>query len=431
MGQQETSAGIGLSKTLEWIERRLQTGDVFLVAAVVSIAPLFFSNNYLLAPKIFDRIFFLAAALPWVSLRFQRRAPPVLELSTRLVLIVSVILAAAFFYLLALNVSSWLQPGSVARVIDREWVYAGKILVFLLSFAVAVAAWKDFLPRFVTVLSSIVAASALYNMIVYLSGVTIGDNLAAIRLVNSLGMPGYTNSTNISITYALLFVASVAVIVDVRLPRFMRYWLVPVGLVLLAAILLTQSRSAYLAVIVGLMVVLWTAPQSFRRAAIACFIAGVLLGAAAVMSNAPTRAIITTRGESYRPEIWSVYAGMALQKPLLGYGGLSDIGIRIRGNIDIDQPHNLILSAQIRGGIFCALAMIMMLLGSLYWSIRFLRLRAEVIPLSMIATLATAGMFDYNLLVTPITWPWVTFWLPFAICAGAEIAVKRNSTSPA
>lgn len=425
-----------------WCDRRVRTGDFFILAALIALSPLFFTNDYWLAPRLLKWIFFPAAVLLLClsgGFRVSRTRTAIeidLRLTARIFFVISTILVATFVYLLAMNLSSWKQPGAVLRMVDQQWAFAGLILLFMLAFAFAVRAWPEFLPRFVAAFSTMVGTSALYNIVVYLSGISLDGfdairDVPVLRLVNSLGMPGYTNSTNISVTYALFFVACVAVIVDGRLSRLMRYGLIPVALVLLVGVVLTQSRSAYLSVIVGLMLVLWTAPHAFRRTAVISFVTGIVLGGFVLMSLPQTRAVVATRGASYRPEIWKVYAGNALEKPLLGYGGLSNIDVMLSDGTVIDQPHNLVLSGQIRGGIFCALAMIVMLVGSLYWSIRFLKLRGEILPLAMIATIATAGMFDYNLLITAVTWPWVTFWLPFSICAGAEIVVKQCSQPPA
>ncbi|MFZ5732139.1 MAG: O-antigen ligase family protein [Pseudomonadota bacterium] len=430
MAHQQPTPG-AVAAIWHWVDRRIKTGDVFILAALITLAPLFLTNNYQSAPRLLSLVFFPVVALHWMVFRISWRRWPALDVSARFIFTFSVILVAAFVYLLTINLSDWSQPGAVARVLDRQWRYAGQILVFMACFAYAVRAWPEFLPRFVAALSTLVAVSALHNMIAYVPGIVVTSDMSSWRLVNTLGMPGYTNSTNISVIYALLFVASAAVIVNSRLPSLLRYWLIPVALILLGGVMLTQSRSAYIGIIVGLMLVLWLAPHAFRRAALLSFIAGIALGVMVLLALPQTRTVLAERGASYRPEIWSIYAGQAQQKPLLGYGGMSNIDIKLGDGTMIDQPHNLVLSAQIRGGIFCALAMITMLLGSLYWSMRFLRLRGEVIPLAMIATVATAGLFDYNLLITPITWPWVTFWLPFGICAGAEIVVRQCSQPPA
>lgn len=435
MAHQQPTTGAVVTMR-QWIDRRIKTGDVFILAALISLAPLFFSNNYQSAPRLVSLIFFPVAALLWLSFRINSHKRLTIEISGRVVFAFSVILIATFIYLLAINLSDSSQPGALRRVLDRQWLYAGQILAFMVCFAFAIGRWRDFLPRFVAAFSTLVAASALYNIVTYLSGINLSNfeaarDLPVLRLVNSLGMPGYTNSTNISATYALLCVASAAVIVDSRPSRLTRYGLIPVALILLSAVILTQSRSAYFGVIVGLVLVLWTASRALRRVALISFGAGVALAAIVLMLTPQVRDTIASRGASHRPEIWKVFADKALQKPLLGYGGLSNIDIKLSDGTPIDQPHNLVLSAQVRGGIFAALAMVTLLAGSLYWSARFLKLRGEVIPLVMIATIATTGMFDYNLLITPVTWPWVTFWLPFGICAGAEIVVRQCSQPPA
>jgi hypothetical protein len=40
--------------------------------------------------------------------------------------------------------------------------------------------------------------------------------------------------------------------------------------------------------------------------------------------------------------------------------------------------------------------------------------------------MVACGMFDYNLLITPPDWPWVTFWLPIALAVGAETYVRNG-----
>lgn len=421
-----------------WCDRRVRTGDFFILAALIALSPLFFTNDYWLAPRLLKWIFFPAAVLLLLFMSGDvgsRRTRLTLEIEFRIVLriflIISTILVAAFVYLLSMNISSWRQPGAILRVVDQQWAFAGMILLFMLSFAFAVRVWPEFLPRFVTAFSTMVAASALYNISVFFSETKFNSVWQANRLVNSLGMPGYTNSTNISVTYALLFVCCAAVIVDGRRSRLMRYWLLPVSMVLFSGVLLTQARSAYVSILVGLGVLLWTSLRGLPRKLLVYLVCAIAFLAIIVVLVPQTRAVVAFRGDSHRPEIWKLYAMKASENPLLGYGGLSNIDTQLGNGMVIDQPHNLVLSAQIRGGIFCALAMIVMLVGSLYWSMRFLKLRGEVLPLAMIATIATAGMFDYNLLITAVTWPWVTFWLPFSICAGAEIVVRQCSQASA
>ncbi len=409
----------------------LSCGDILLFAFSLAFACLFLTNSYGLPQRLFAVVIIPAAVLSWLRfspIDYRRRS---IGFAGRLDLVWSMVLTAAFVYLFSLCISSWLQADAVQKNVDAQWLNAASIMIFMTIVAFSVASFDAFLTRLVFVLCMIVALSALINTAAFLFGLPSLGDLISVRLINRLGMPGYFNSTNVSATYAVFFIAAAAIVVDGRVSRGTRFWLVPAALMLLVATLLTQSRGAYFGVFVGLCILLPKVLRTLGRRVAGLLAAGVVVAAIVFATMPQAQSVLAARGSSYRPEIWSIYADRALQRPLRGYGSLSDISIKLSNEVEIDQPHNLVLSAQVRGGLFGALAMIVLLIGSLYWSARYTRAFDNVLPLAVISTVASVGLFDYNLLITPLNWPWVTFWLPFAICAGAEIAVKRNSTSPA
>lgn len=412
---------------LALLKRRNASGDFLLLAFAALIASLVLSNNYNVPPKIFLLVI-LPAAFCLHGRVLVRPSWPMARLSvsyaTRLVF--SLILFAAFIYVIALTISTWQQPDVNRRMVDQMWVHAGLILLFMVIVAQAVAFVDRFLIRLIAISIPLIAIGAGLNIFYFLRALPAFESVLQVRLVNWLGMPGYTNSTNISLTYAIFFVTALAAITVRGASLRLRLWLAPFATVLLAAMLLTQARSAYIGTAIGAGIVLFVAKDKiFWKKNALMFGAAMLAAAIAVGSVAQIRGVVTARGESQRPEIWTIYLGKAIAKPVLGYGGLSNIGITVNDNA-IDQPHNLILSAQIRGGIFCMLAMITMLAASAWFAFRFQRQRGCAIPLAMIATIIPTGLFDYNLLITAATWPWLTFWLPLAICAGAEIALRSE-----
>lgn len=422
------SAGFAKGGTL--LKRCNARGDLLLLAFAALFAPLLFSNMYGLAPKIFFLVFLPAAFVMWFSLDWRFEWPRIrLALAFNTDSAFSIIIIAVFVYLLSMNLSSWSQPDFNHRLVDQQWALAGEILLFMVITAQAVAFIPRFLTRLIYILVPLVAISALISICPFLA--STGWKIFDDRLTIWLGMPGYTNSTNISLTYAVFFVAALAAALNKRSSLFLKIWLVPFSLILLGAILLTQARSAYVGTAVGAIAALLITNGSTAWRKSFLKYAAVILTVGAVFVAVPrARNMIGHRGESYRAEIWKTYAENAIAKPLLGYGGLSNIDIVVTDGNVFDQPHNLIMSAQIRGGIFCMLAMFTILSASVWWGLRFFASRQCAIPLAMAATIATTGMFDYNLLITGTTWPWITFWFPWAICAGAEIATRVASLSP-
>lgn len=413
-----------VSAILRWNAR----GYFLLATYAVIFAALFLSNNASIAQKFLAWLFLPAALFMWGRIAIRPQPPHFrLSISVETTITFSIIFVAALIYLLALNISSTLQPDLNKRLADQQWLYAAEILLVMIVTAHAMVRIEGFLIRLIAVTVPIVALSACINIWAFLSNLPL-DSIAAVRLVNWLGMPAYTNSTNISLTYALFLVAAVALIVRPASYFLLRWWLALPAVILLIGVVLTQSRSAYFgtALGVGLVVILEHDAAFWRRNAVKAT-AGLAVAAALVFSIPTVRMVVTERGESLRPAIWTIYLERAKAKPLIGYGSLSNIDITLADGTVIDQPHNLILSAQIRGGLFAMFAMLTILGGSLYWSARHWAHSRDAVPLAMITTIVATGMFDYNLLITAPTWPWVTFWLPFGICAGAEIAVRSTA----
>ena len=122
------------------------------------------------------------------------------------------------------------------------------------------------------------------------------------------------------------------------------------------------------------------------------------------------------------------YLRSAGERPLIGEGLLAVIHRNVDGS-EIFHPHNLLLSAQIRGGVLSLVGMALMLGGGLYWSFCHARRSGDPVFLAMIVAISVAGIFDYELLLLPTGWTWVAFWLPIGLAAGAELAVRRNTVA--
>jgi O-antigen ligase len=101
-------------------------------------------------------------------------------------------------------------------------------------------------------------------------------------------MPAYANSTNISATYAVLFVGIVAVILRSRQPIYLKAVLAVDAAILAVGILLTQARSAWLASLVGVAILALTGSRRTRVAGIAMLLAKLSFAGAAAQANQQT-----------------------------------------------------------------------------------------------------------------------------------------------
>jgi hypothetical protein len=341
----------------------------------------------------------------------------------------SSVLVACLIYLVGMDVASLSEVDVSTGQVWRQVRISPLIFAFLMTTGSLVAAFPSYTRWLFLAVGTAAAASAAINIglyFVYLAPEHI-RTLAQVRLLASIGMPEYANSTNISATYAVFFAGVAGTMLYSQVTRLQRAILAVDAAVLFSAVLLTQARSAWLAVLASLVVLMLVASRRIRWTSICVLlVAGVAVFAVPVL-----RETIFARGDSYRLEIWTRFVEFSWGRPLLGFGSFSPIGVTLKHGRFIDQAHNLVLSAWFRGGLASGLAMAWMLLGSLYWSRRFWSLTGNAVPLSVMTATFTAGMFDYQLMITHPTWPWLTFWLPFGLGIGAEMAWRIRSRETA
>ena len=338
------------------------------------------------------------------------------------------VVIACLIYLVGMDLASLLEVDAGAGEVWRQIQISPIILAFLLATGSLVAAFPSYTRWLFLTVGTAAAASAAINIGLYFAYLAPAHirSITQLRLMASFGMPEYSNSTNISATYAAFFAGVAGTMLCSRLTRLQLAVLAVDAVILFSAVVLTQARSAWLAVLASLVVLALIAPRRIRWTGI-----GVLVGLAVVVLAVPAlRETLLARGDSYRLEIWRRFFEFTWGRPLLGFGSFSEIGITLRHERFIDQAHNLVLSAWFRGGIASALAMVWILVGGLYWSRRFWSLTGDAVPLAMMTATFTAGMFDYQLVLTYPTWPWLTFWLPFGLAIGAEMRCRYCSRNP-
>jgi O-antigen ligase len=336
----------------------------------------------------------------------------------------SSVLVACALYLALMVLASAIGMDQIDRKI---WVLSYQsVFVFLFAWTIGglVATDDRFTDKLFLFGGLVAAASAAINIYFFFRDI-VPDDLPFYyrRLSTTVGMPAYKNSTNISSTYAVFFVGTLAVAMRGRLPLPVRGVLAAAAALLLAGLLLTQARGGYVAAMVGLIVLALTASRPFARWLTAC----AVLAAVVVGFSVPwLREIIIARGLSARPEVWRGFLNLIIERPWIGYGVFDPIGILATNSSFLDQAHNLVLSAWFRAGLGAAISMAFILVGGLFFAWRYWLATQQVVPLTVMATIVTAGMVDYQLMISGPTWPWVTFWLPFGLCVGAEMAARRR-----
>ncbi len=359
------------------------------------------------------RTIYFVAVLPVafvVGLAFARR-----------LLTGSVVFWAVAVYLLAMGLASFGVPDIPWNEISRHLRLIPLILTYIAVVALLAADPRTF-RRVLLLTCVIIAISALYNASVYIAydGRLCPEIVSSERLCSRLGMPDYINSTNISAPYALYAVAAVGALLHSDTPRIERVLFAGSAAILLVALVLTEARSGFVAAALGCSVLAVTGRRWCRTA----FAVTLLLIFVVVLSQPFLREALLQRGVSYRPELWAAYAAYGLGQPFTGVGILGNINMPMSDGYVVDQPHNLVLSGFVRGGVVGALAMATAIAAGTFYAARYWLATGYALPLALIVTMFGYGMLDYQLLATYPTWPWITFWFPIGVCAGVETVLK-------
>ena len=204
------------------------------------------------------------------------------------------------------------------------------------------------------------------------------------------------------------------------------------ALCLISAVILTDSRNAWVAVPFACVVYLVS-----RRAKSAAMFAVIVIAFAALalafvgsVLVGPAGELLLPRGDSFRPAIWAEILSRALAHgPWLGNGVLTDDGVLI-GCYLMVHPQQHVSRRVVSREALVAIALFAALLAL---SIRtllanFQRQEAKL-ALGIYALALPAYLLDGHELVTRIGWTWMLIWLPVAISVALSGGRRLNDAN--
>jgi O-antigen ligase len=195
------------------------------------------------------------------------------------------------------------------------------------------------------------------------------------------------------------------------------------ALVVAYAVYLSDSRNAWVSVLVGVGVfVLAHVVKSSQRfiASVASLAVVLAVVVASLVINDSTRGFVLPRGYSYRPEIWSAAIDRIAEGNIwvgLGINTPDDYLIR---DITFFHPHSMYLSIVHQAGLV-ALALTIVLLGLVFRSLmRNYRSLDAKFALGVLGIALSAYLLDGHELIDKVGPTWLLFWLPVAIALGFD-----------
>jgi O-antigen ligase len=193
-----------------------------------------------------------------------------------------------------------------------------------------------------------------------------------------------------------------------------------IALILLAVVVLTQSRTGLVSLILAALA-LFLAEHPKKGLAITLIVVGL---GALLWLTLPDLGAILARGLPFRPAIWSQAFEHAMEAPIIGHGSLSDPSVLLADTtpaMTFDHAHNPAL-ASLRDGGLIGLALFLAFIGyAAVAAFRSSRLSGD--PRYMALFVYTMGCIVPNVdrIFTRPKEIWLYFWLPMIIIMGAEL----------
>lgn len=339
-----------------------------------------------------------------------------------LVVIRSHIFRCACLYAAAITFSSWLYPSpSVGWLLDLL-KYFISILLFLAITARILGQSPKSMEIMCTILCVIVSINATINILTYFQALSKLGDFSIIRLTPSFGRVPDHYPTTSAFTYAIFFGISICLAIQSK-QIITRIIISISSAILLAGIILTQSRGPLIAAILSLIIISFYLSSRLRE--ILILTSGIIVSGFLLLPGIGVWAI--QRGENGRLEVWHKFMSLALLRPFLGYGEKIEFHIALADGQIIGHAHNIYFNALLRGGVIACLALITITGFGLKYSIYFLKRTSSCIPMSSLLTLVIAGLVDFDLIIFLADWQWPSLWFIIGLLISSEVTINSNN----
>ncbi|WP_313451202.1 O-antigen ligase family protein [Pseudomonas rhodesiae] len=196
---------------------------------------------------------------------------------------------------------------------------------------------------------------------------------------------------------------------------------VPAMAIMTAAVLATGSRTPLVALT---LTILWITFVSRNRRS-ALLIAGLVVGAAGLLLIYPE--LITSRGSSFRFELWSMSLQHIAEHPWIGHSYDSELYLTLADGNELREPHSFALGVLYYVGIIGFIPWIFMLAWGLFKGFKQRAQPLFILASSLLMYGIGAGLTEGGGILSRPKEHWFLLWIPLAIIAGLSVAQRRRS----
>ena len=344
---------------------------------------------------------------------FSQRMKPILRANSVHLIVICTFLA----YMLMNN----LWNTSLAATL-KPIGYVLLILSFLICIPFIFAQYKGFFILFIRTLLISASISATFSLWAYFELDYRTEDHERL-----IAFGGLDNPVMSGLSYGAVCILGFAHIV--HRPLFERA-LVSIGLlIILTALLLTETRSALLGLIFSAtaLIIVYKERLPLQQFYVLTKSLVIILLAALLAYYAGYLDALLERSTSLRPELWeSVYVHLSLSEQITGMGISTDASIYYDGLL-YQHPHSIYLSTAYYGGVIGLVALLAMFGYSLFRMTKLDRsIMIYAIPLFIYGLICLT--VDGNRIIRKIDFIWLMIWLPISLSMIRSDSVRRRDS---
>jgi O-antigen ligase len=202
-----------------------------------------------------------------------------------------------------------------------------------------------------------------------------------------------------------------------------------VALLMIWAVFLSDSRNAWVSLVIGLAVfgvAQWC--KDVRQFLTAVISVGVLGGVVLLIliTSETMRELLLPRGDSFRLDIWSAtFSNIASDSIVAGRGILTSDDLVI-GSMTFFHPHNMYLALLHQGGVIALVLFGMVIIRALMQLLRNYDSSEAKLMLGVLALALSAYLLDGHELVDKVGDSWLLFWFPVGVALGFAWRVPQR-----
>ncbi|MDG1204918.1 MAG: O-antigen ligase family protein [Pseudomonadales bacterium] len=368
-----------------------------LVASLLLVPITYFlaeSNSTSFIPTYF-------IALGIIAQLFSQRMMRILHMNTALLTIITIF----FVYMLVTNF--W-QTNLTATLKPAGYVLL--ILTFLVSIPLTSSHYKNFPKLFLQALLVSATISAILSLWGY-----FGLDYRTADEGRLIAFGGLDNPVMSGLSYGAACIINFSYLTKNR-SLFERYLSSASLLIILTALLLTETRSALIGLLVGGVAITFVyrdrEPLEHLYAFTKYAVGLILLVSLAYYVGYFD--VLLERSTSFRPEIWkTMYVHLSLPQLITGMGTSTDASVFYAGELH-KHPHSIYFSTVYYGGVIGLVGMLTMFGYALFQMTKLDRsIMIYAIPLFIYGLICLT--VDGNRIIRKIDFIWLMIWLPIGL----------------